>query len=591
MNSVKNFITILFLCIYTFSIAQNTDQVKKKGPADDYARSSISYLLLDFESDKYASYLTKAINTTSVPSKFDNNNLSKKIIKAPYYHGETGSLTSKNAEKVRRALVAENYAVDVVKYWWKVQNDGSYSTQLIQKRGLYNASDQDVSEVDATKVGRAKLADSGIKLIGNSYVLALDYYEVTTMEDEYDEIDRIAREKAKKDKTEFVPVKRVKNGFKGKLTAYLFKMNYTDTVQGYFDESFIDEKKLDVDKLNKIFNNVYSPVKLITISTVFVDGTQPNPGEFLAPSVQKTKDQLSVVMLNDGITKALSQIEKKIEAFRVKTPVTNVDPIRAKIGKKESLTHERRYFVWQYVENAGGNVVARKKGVLRARKVADNRNNELGNTNESVFYQIGGGKITEGMTLQERKDAGIGFAAGYGSTGVIIAGDINVGQWANMPVKQLKLYGDVMFGSKEYSNVVVVPLSTMLAEGNYSQLKYSIGILKEYPFARNFHAGWSVGYTGETITWTEDELGPNYDPDRSGEQLSATGFTWGLKFGMNLASPSVQLIGAISGHHYGNATYKSGITDEEDIQLETGWTDIFPDRSSIGFNLSLRINF
>jgi hypothetical protein len=594
MNLFRNSIVLLLACINSLSFAQNTNQVNKRGPADEYSRSSMSYLLLDFENERYASYLRNAINTTRMPSKFDNNNLSKKYVSAPYSRQSTNK-----SEKIRRKLIAEKYAIDVVKYWWQVKDDGSYSTDLLQKRGYYNATDDDVQEADATKVGRARLGDTGLKLMSNSYVLVLDYNNVTTMKDIYDEKDRKNREKAKKDTSyTFVPVERTHNGFKGKMTAYLYQLNYSDTVQGYFDETFIDEKKLDVNKLDGIFNNVYSPFKLVTTESVSVNGTQLNPGQPLAPSRQKSKDELAVVLVNDGIKSSLARIEKRIAAFRVKAPVTNIRPIRAKIGTKESVTHERRFFVWEYIENKKGNVVAKRKGVIRAWKVKNNRNDELGRTQESSFYQIGGGTIREGMTLQERKDAGFGIGGGYGSAGGIVRADINAGQWANMPVRQLKLYGEVIFGSKEYSGVKtdlfpseVTP--TIKEKDDFSEIKYAIGILKEYPIGRgNSRWGWKMGWTGETITWTEDKDHPNYNEDRSGEQLSAQGFAWGLQFGINLFSHQAHLIGSVNGHHYGNPKYKSGIEGEDEITLDEGYGKLFDGKKNpISFDLSLRISF
>ncbi len=596
MNLFRNTIVLFLMCIYSFSFAQNTDQVKKRGPSDEYSRSSMSYLLLDFENEKYASYLRNAINSTRMPSKFDNNNLSKKYIKAPFPRQSSGK-----SEKIRRGLVAENYAVDIVKYWWKIKDDGSYSTDLIQKRGYYNATDDDVETVDATKVGRAKLGDAGLKLLGNSYVLILDYENIKTMQDIYDAQDRKNRERAKKDTSyTFVPVKRTHNGFKGKLTSYLYKLNYSDTVQGYFDETFIDEKKLDVNKLNDIFTHVYSPFKLVTTEAVDVDGTQLNPGEPLAPARQRTKDELAVKMVNDGISKSLAKIEKRIAAFRVKAPVTNVRPIRAKIGTKESVTHERRFFVWEYVENNKGNVVGRKKGVIRAWKVKNNIKDELGQTQESVFYQIGGGTIREGMTLQERKDLGFGIGGGYGSAGGVVRADINVGQFANMPVRQLKLYGELIFDTKEYSGVKtdILPsdatvTTTLKEKDDFTELKFAVGLLKEYPIGRgNTRWGWKIGYTGETITWPKEENPAPGDPERSGEQLSAGGFAWGLEFGINLLSHQVHLLGSLNGHHYGKPKYKSGIEGEDDVQLEKGYADIFDGKKNpISFDLSLRISF
>ncbi len=584
MTTIRNLLLLLIVLSNFSSFAQNTDQVKKKGPADSYARSSISYLLLDFSNEKYASMLKDAINNTTMPSKFDNNDLKKKVIPAPYYHSENIGLIKQNTESVRKALVSENYAIDVVKYWWKIRSDGSYSTDLIKERGEYNATDDDFDKAMATKVGRAKIGDQGLKLIGNSYVLVLDYNNIQSMDEIYDAQDKAARATAEKNKTEFKPVKRIKNGFIGKITSYLFKMNYPDTVQGYFDESFIDEKKIDLGKLNNIFSQVYSPLTLITTESQSVEGTQPNPGEFLAPKVQKSREELMAVLVNNGVTKSLNLIETRIEAFRVKTPVTNVNPIRAKIGRKESLTHERRYFVWEYVSNASDNVVARKKGVIRAGKVIDNRQDELGNTRESSFYQIGGGKITEGMTLQEAKDMGIGLGAGIGSDGFVMRLDINIGQWIDMPLKQWKLYGDLGISKKELEWELFPAASTTFPTGpaDFSSTKFSVGLLKDIPFMHNFHLGAYLGYGFETLTWDDAE-------DK--ESLNASGLQFGAKIGMNLFSPSFQVIGTINGYGFGNVQYTPAGENPESEDLGVKWADMFPDKQSVSFNLSLRLNF
>jgi hypothetical protein len=583
MKSTKLFLLLFFSFIQILMFGQDPNQVKKKGPANEYARSSISYLLLDFENEKYSQMLSRAINTTTVPSKFDNNELAIKTLKAPYYHTANTGLVASRGEEIRKALVSSNYALEVVKYWWKIKDDGSYSTSLIEKRGEYNATDEVVSTIDATKVGRSRLGDLGLKLIGNSYVMVLDFDEVKSMDEIYDAQDAAARAIAEKAKTKFVPVKRISNGFKGKIIAYLYKINYTDTVQGYFDYSFIDDKKIDINKLNKIFDEVNSPLILTSNEVTSIEALQSNPGEFLAPTVQQSPDQMMVKLVNTGILKSLDKIETRLEAFRVKTPVTNVGPIRAKIGKKESLKHERRYFVWEYIGDANNNISAKKKGVIRARKVVDNREDEVGITQESSFYQIGGGKITEGMTLQEAKDFGIGVSAGFGSSGFVLRGDINIGQWADLPIRQLKLYAEFISGSKEYTDAVEpADVLSFPDDDIFSQTKFAIGILKERPFARNFMFGWQIGYTGETITWKSTN---------ENQQFSSGGLNWGLRLGANLFSPSFQLIGSLNGHHYGEITYTSGVEGAEDLPLGINGVDIFPTKTPISFDLSIRLTF
>jgi hypothetical protein len=587
MKLIKKFAVIVLLFFYSGAIAQNTDDVKKKGPDDSYARSSVSYLLLDFSNERFAPLLRNAINTTNMPSKFDNNDLKKKILPAPYHRGSILPDLKRNASEVISALTAEKYAIDLVKFWWKIRENGSYSTQLIAERGEYNATDFDFQEAMASKVGRARISDQGLKLIGNSYILVLDFHAIQTQDEIYDAQDAAARKQAEKDKKEFIPVKRIKNGFVGNLHAYLLQINYPDTVQGYFDDAFIDDKKIDMDKLNKIFDQVYSPFKLITTETQNVEGTQPNPGQFLAPAVQKNPEELMVVLVNNGITKSLNAIEKRVEAFRVKTPVTNTSPIRAKIGKKESLTHERRYFVWEYVGDKNNNVVAKKKGVIRARKVVDNRQDELGQTRESSFYQIGGGKITNGMTLQEAKDLGMGLSLGGGTAGFAASFDLNGFQYLDMPIKQFKLYVDIAAGGKELKPNYYPRLSTTFPRttADFQLLKFSIGVQKEYPFMRNLHFAWYAGWGGESISWE--------DSNDLSESISASGFQFGAKFGINLGSPSFQLIGSFNKFSYGDVTYmytpKDG--EQQSDPLNVKMKDMFESKPSTSINLSLRLNF
>jgi len=515
MNNLKLSSILLLLAINISIFAQNIDQVKKRGPAEEYSRNSISYVLLNFNDTRYNDYLSKAIYQINAPSKFDYNDIKDKIIKAPYVHTPNPNIT-KNAQLTKESLIANKYPNKIVGYWWNIDKDGNYSTALIEKRGFYNATDWDVEKADAEKRGRAALADAGEKLISRSHVLVLDFHDIKTMKEIYDAQDAKALKLAKKTDTEFTPVERKKNGFVGKLTAYLYKLNYSDTVQGYFLDAFIDNKKIDMQKFDNIFQEVKEPFKYITSYNVDVDGTQPNPGQFMAPAIQRSEEQLMVQLVNDGVKKVIDKLEKDYEEFRVKTPLVNTKPLEAKIGRKEGLTHERRFYVWEYVAKKDGEIIAKKRGVVRARKVVDNRNDELGHTQTSTFYQIGGHKLREGMTLQERKDYGIGFAGGFSFIGGgFIHADINIGQLIDMPVRQLKLYGDVFFRSEDLT--ATAPEGTMPSdEATYGFTSFSIGIQKEYPFARNFHFGWFIGWTGELVTW--DDM----DTD-NGESLSASG--------------------------------------------------------------------
>ncbi len=592
MNKFIYCIFCLYFCINIVQ-AQNTLQTSKIDDDDSYSRSSLSFLLLDFN-DKYAQYLKQNINRIQAPAKFDYNDIATKYIPANCVHNMA---SSKKTKQILTTLRNINYANQIMRYWWQVQDDGSYSVDLIKQRGIYNATDEDVYQADASKRGRSRLADGGLKLLNNNYVLVLEYDNLQTMKDEYDKIDRRNKKYAEKTSTNFEPVERTKNGFKAKLTAYLFKLNYSDTIQGYLDNSFINDNKIDVNKFDKIFSHIYAPYKLISTETLDADGTQYNPGQSLAPNRQLTKNELIVKLLNTSVDKAMDKIETSVASFKVKANVTSINPVKAKIGIKEGVKYERRFIVYEYVANRKNEVVAKRKATIRASKVKDNRNDELGHTQESEFYQIGGGTIEEGMTLKESKDMGIGIGLGYSNLGFNIHADANIGQLANLQLKQVKIYGNAIIGKSDYTGVDSVANSTMPTEGGYTEIKWAIGILKEHPFMKgNLRAGGYLGYSNEIMLWTADETTNNNSANSSNtsasENLISEGINWGVHLGVNLFSPSIHLIGSVGGYHYFKTTYNnSESSSDEGVELDKSVNSIFPNKQSLNFGVLLRVSF
>ncbi|MBN1252439.1 MAG: hypothetical protein JXR51_11760 [Bacteroidales bacterium] len=590
MKLTKCFILFILLSISFNLYSQNTDIVKKNGHEESYSRSSFSYILLDFSNENYSDMLRNAINNAQVPSKFDHNNLNEKIINSPYQHTSVISYGNKNNTKsVTNSIISNNYALKLIKYWWNIDQQGNYSTDLVKKRGFYNATDIEVDKADAEKRGRNAIADAGAKLIANSYILVVDYHDIKTMKEIYDKQDADRKKAAEKNKTEFKPVKRVKNGYMGKLTSYLLRLNYNDTIDGYFYQSFYEnENRIDNKKLNDIYNNISTPFKFMTVTNTEADGTQYNKGQILAPAIQKSKQQLIDKLVSDGIEKALSQIEKDFEQFRVKTPVFSVHPIKAKVGKKEGLTQDRRYFIWSYAQNSKGNTIAQKKGVVRAKKITDNRKDELGNTSTSTFYQVAGHKIDVGMTMQEKKDFGLDLSFGYAPLdmgGFVFRGGINVGQFLNFPMSQVKIYGDFAFQAKEYptANFTDIGITIDSDPKKFNFSRFAVGIQKEFYFARNFHFSVFGGIAGETVS--------NWDTEVDGEELSTTMINFGARFGINVTH-NVQLETTAGTYSfYGKAKYKENSDAKDGVEIDYTWDEIFIDRSPAYFDISLRILF
>jgi len=588
----KKFLILIafFIVSKGFLFAQTDDAAKITKLEENYDRSGLTYLLLNFNNDRYADYLRNASAKIVVPSKFDNNILSETYISGSYYrdeHSQGVSNLSDTKSKIQEKLIESRLNYKLLEFWWGIHADGSYTANTIQERGIYNATDFDVSKADGSKIGRAQLGDAGEQLIGNSYIFVYDIKGIKTMTEIYDAQDAAAKAKAEKDKTEFKPVNRTKNGFKGEIVAYLYRLAYNDTIQAYFFESFSDESTIDIDKFNTIYNNVSQPIKYVSYTTASAEGTQMN-----ANPIQKTTQELFDKLVNDGISSAISSFEQSLEQFRVKTPIVNASPIKAKVGIKEGITTDRRFFVWEYIEKSNGETDAKRAGIVRSRYVHDNRNDELGNMGTTNFYQVSGGRIREGMILQERVDLGVSFAMGLMSyaekTAFLMRMELSLSQYLgyviNTPLTAFKFFGDVSFQSDKDREVNGVT-------DDFSYTHFTLGLNKEFYFARRFHFGFLAGGGVETASWKDTD--DSEDIDNSGHYSTIFAAVGG-KFGVNIGKTKELVVTVMQNSPMGDVT-KYDSEGELDPLFPAGvkWTDtnFFPERSGLGVDFTLRILF
>ena len=524
-------------------------------------------MILD-KGGNYSADLKQAIEKVDIPGKFDDNNLLTRFF-----------TSSEAAKTIQNTIINNHYSNDIVAKWFARKDDGTLDMTVVHKRGQYNATDQDALSAQASKLGMAKLKDAGQALVNNSYIMVLSYKNIITMEQHYDKVDVAKKATAKLLKKDFKPVKRIKNGFKGKLTAYLYKIDFNDSVYGIlYDQLWIYEEEDDATKLKKkeLFDNTKFPLKFVMKVDASADGSQFNKGQLLAPKVQKTHDELFQQLVTTGGDNAIFMIERKYEPFRVKTPVFTAKPIGAKIGLKEGLKLDQRYFVLEYQMDDKNEMIAKRKAVVRSKKIIDNQKMATGHSTEtSKFYQVAGHRIDEGMLMQQRNDYGIGVSLGYASGeigGITGKVEYNVSTmlWSftgkKIAIRQLKVFGEFGSETKEYSNQDV------------SFARYDAGISKGYYFARNFSLILFGAYGMEKAS-NENFTSGGEDTDFS---------TYYLNFGASLTANityNVQLFGTLNTYAPGN------VVDDDDLVVNDDYSVFFQDRTGSSFNVGLRVEF
>jgi hypothetical protein len=518
MKKISLFFVILLTAI-GFVSGQNKGQLV----TDTYDRSSLTLILLDHSEVANSSKLKEGIGNVHIPDKYFDNNIDLKSVKAPFAAGFIGAVTS----SIKNVLNQEKAGNKVISYWYARQSDGTMSADRFLERGMYNATDGDVLRAKGTKRGVDALKDYGERLIGKSYVVAIDYSKLTAIDD------------AKL------------RGWSSDVKVYLYKVIFDDAIQAklYNDLWIYQEDTPEVKAKKKAaFDQMNFDLEYVSqaASSVTKTESKTNTSKIIPP---KTNDELFAILLQKGLDDCMYNVEKNVEDLRVKTALYQVNPLKAKIGKKEGLAVDHRYFVYEYVYDEKSNSSTPvRRSVIRAKKVADNRGIATGESKMSTFYQVAGGHLENGFILQQRNDAGIGLNLGYelGVVGGISARfEANVGRYVSIPSLYVFLGGG--YQARAYTdNNTILQLSSTSPDMTF--LRYELGLGKGLHFAKIMELTpyGGVGYEeAKNKDWKDDA-------QFNGNKIKAMYVKYGANLSLNLRY-NLQVVGGIGSYIFLNA--------------------------------------
>jgi hypothetical protein len=575
---------LLFLVLnaYTQNVESQASKVDKVGAS--YNRNAVTVLVLD-NNNKYIDNLKKAATGVIIPSKYDNNLLETRYIAA-----------NPNSKSIEQALSKQKLPNEILSKWFSRQPSGQFDMSVIYERGMYNATDDEVKKASASKIGMAKLKDAGEILISHSYILVLEFNKIESLTEKFDRQDAYNKEKAKKSNTTFEPIKRRKNGYEGEVKGFLYRLNFNDSIMNVFYNDlwiYEDDDDATIASKREKFDNTEFPISFVMSADGTADGAQYNPGEFLAPSTQLTKEELFQKMINSGMNSILFDVERKVEEFRVKTPLYSTKPLKAKVGKKEGLYSEQRFFAYEFVQKRNGETKAKRKGVVRAKQVVDNRKVATGESNlYTTFYQTSGLGLMEGMFLQQRNDFGIGVSSGIALNGemggVYVKAEANLGVLSGMllgqdlGINQFKVYVVGALQTKEYVLASYEDMIGITDDFDFTRLQ--VGISKGWYFANNFSIAPFIGYGTESGT-SEDWRNANFTED-DGQSIGTDMIHYGVYSTINILH-CFQVVGTLNMNSIIGTTY-----DKDRVEIDgRKYNEVFKNRSGMSLELGLRLEF
>jgi len=600
----------LLLLFFSFSAFYANAQI--------YSRSSVTPIFINFNSGvEYSG----SSNSVVIPEKFDYNFFGSNLMSVDIPMISPSSIALVRAqEELSRLLSQKGTSLDKIKevkneikelkkqveiddsirvlriteklYSNKIANkilasllideaSKSMSLDKLSKRAEYNATDADFIKAMNSESKMAAIRDKGLSLLGNIYIVLFDTRST-------------AEAQANKEKPEL-------KLFTNAGVAYLFKINI-DTLfkTGQFDNLVFTEPN------QKKYSEFYEfdfPISFIMVKsfagsasnyTIEAESAKnmakallnKNSGQDVVKYVMKSQDDIDKEMVTSMYASADQGFTKDYKPFQVKVSVFASNPIRAKIGLKESLRIDDLYKVTENVQNKNGEVVEKKIGWVRVKKVTDNRKNADGKTVPSTFYKTVTKKVEKGMKLTQKPETGvvIGFGLSAAENNIMTGPYLSAeyithaypGLRAGLTIGGFSSVNAYMAYQDDYfkgTNIYLDATIQKIFQANRLELTpmfggyYSIVTLDKAKPTRN--SSWE-----STTTY----LGGIY----KGLMYTSYGLVGGVKFGFKFSRNAQLYFGYKAGMEIG---YQ--LTDEK----ETEYSDVYKLdlNPPSGFNIGLRL--
>ncbi len=645
------FLSFLLCCTYLLSFSQDTDDEVFAPP---YNRIGLTPLLFVNDTINFNYSLKKAFQRVELPRKFDDNRINRNTLtvmlptmKLPERESQSKSqekaqkrdeerrnedelsylsrqLGQQLVEMSRKKMMSEltkqafknldNPLYDslmrhylkqahvpptIVDSLYDADKTGRYSMDKLLKRAKYNLTDEQAATLRNTAKGfEGSIKDSkwANKILTSNYILGLHFHDIRRINPDADQ-------------RESNSVEQLFNGYEAMVTATFYRLDLNDSIRAVFYNNCwagSSSTEQELQKAKKARQNINYPLEKVKTYPFLVTSRQVSSGT-------ASKKELFYKLPQKAFQQAIQSVEKDVPSFKVRTSIFRsrfsfIPRAWAKIGTKEGLTPDNRYFVYEYVAGDSGEVLKKRRGVLRASgDIVNNDTIATGQMEPSKFLQTGGWRLGKGMLLEQKPDWGIGLSAGYLNQGNAFLNarlDIRISKTFNIP-PSWHLYGEYATDLTTLSgfNVEQVTVNEESGTNNYdtdvSIQTYGGGVSKAFYFLSNFRLIPYLGLRVEEASFDEDELDENLADqlDKYAER------NWmvdaGARFGINI-TPWLTLRGTLGyspialgadDQFFYSETVTREMADALDNWSQGDDNPFFLERTPYKWDVMLRVNF
>lgn len=413
-GTIKNIAILLLLMCVGLSVTAQEEDTR-------YRRSSIYSIMINHTNQQFSEEIRKAFVKIPVPDKYNDHDLSVKVVTLPKKLKGAGS--SKENEIITEFLDSNLVASRLVAKWFNRDfYTGVCNMDLVKERGLYDATEFDKQLAARSARGTAMLEDAGEDLIGNTFVLVNDIRY----------IDRsktmmwvgiglsllsagagaammangatVSQVNSLNQSTQNIAqmIERIK-GFKVKINTFLYQLVWDEETAGTFYET---QYAATPDESKRVaFENGRGGYHLEYVGKVESSGSEVSYiGVDLydpIPMVRKACQR--------AIDENIVDLQTEFEDFRTSTPILTSEPITASIGMKEGVSAKSKFEVLERIENEDGTYSYKRVGVVAPieNQIWDNRYMAVEEgakgalLGKTTFKKVSGSTPVAGMLIRE----------------------------------------------------------------------------------------------------------------------------------------------------------------------------------------------
>lgn len=441
---------------------------------------------------------------------------------------QKGEYPNKLKEYAEKLIQQHNVGQGIMRCWFPKfdEKEKAYSLDVLAERGAYGATDSDILTAEASKRGKnTSLMTLGERMIDRSY------FQVV-----------------------YISSKTEKDVVTTSFNSVLYKLDFGAEVSANFYEKGFDS----ADGISKVEFPVTFVTKTKEVDMIKSAKEEENGFMYKIMGMFFGMRCHDIPSTYDEMLTRLSQAHAD---FQVQSPIAEVSPLKAKIGLKEGIKIDDRFYVMEQVLQPDGKTIKEvRRAVFRATKnIADNRKNADGHGKEyTTFYQVGGSNYDKGMTLVSKKDVGTSVLPLVSNNFVGVEIEQRISKMVKIPGTFVYARLGLPMGSKAMDGKFGLVKAKTLNDTTTTAYQFSLGVRKEFNFARMFNASVHVGFSGYEYAADEKKDPVKIGTDEYGRAIvresaiKAYTLNVGGRFGVQVAPALGFFVGAEYGATFGD---------------------------------------